>query len=111
MVGETDGVFDAADYILFYGVGPNRWDYSPVTGFERNQHIYSEVNCYFIHVSANDLPLRIQAISESVNPVTDFVNSYNYYEIHELENNSLVSGGQRWYGELFDGELTQGSIV
>jgi flagellar hook assembly protein FlgD len=107
VVGESDGVFDAADYILFYGAGPNRWDYSSGNGFERNQHIYSDVNCYFIHISATDLPLRIQTISESSNTVTDFVNSYNYNEIHELENNSLVSGGQRWYGELFDGELTQ----
>jgi hypothetical protein len=35
------------------------------------------------------------------------VNSYDYYDIHELESHNLVKGGQRWYGELFDGELTQ----
>lgn len=105
--GESDGVFDQGDYILFYGAGPNRWDYSSGTGFDRNMHIYSETNCYFIHVDASDSPLRLQTAAASSNAVTDFVTTYDYYDIHELESRSLVSGGQRWYGEIFDGELSQ----
>jgi hypothetical protein len=107
IVGETDNVFDESDYILFYGAGPNRWDYFPGSGFERNQHIYSEVNCYFIHISASDLPARIQNTALSTDPATHFVTTYDYVDIHELESYNLVKGGQRWYGELFDGELTQ----
>ena len=107
VVGEADGVFDPADYILFYGTGPNRWDYLGASGFERNQHVYSDVNCYFIHISDADLPLRIQPINLTANPATEIVTSYNFYDIHESETNNLVKGGQRWYGELFDGELTQ----
>lgn len=107
VVGEADGTFDDADYILFYGAGPNRWDYTPSGGFQLDQHIYSEVNCYFIHVSASDLPMRVQPVALSSNAITDFVTSYDYMDIHELEKYSLVKGGQRWYGELFDGELTQ----
>jgi len=107
VVGEADGSFDDTDYILFYGAGPNRWDYFTGSGFERNQHIYSDVNCYFIHISETDAPLRIQAIPVSDDPITHMVTDYNYRDIHEQEKANLVKGGQRWYGELFDGELTQ----
>lgn len=107
VAGEADGVFDEGDYILFYGMGPNRWDYFSGSGFERNQHVYSETNCYFIHISASDAPLRIQPVALSPAVATHSVISYDYFDIHELETNSLVGGGQRWYGELFDGELTQ----
>lgn len=105
--GEADGTFDDEDYILFYGAGPNRWDYASGSGFERNQHIYSTVNCYFIRIDAAVLPARIQPAALSSDPVTHFVSSYDYIDIHENESYSLVKGGQRWYGELYDGELTQ----
>jgi hypothetical protein len=107
VVGESDGAFDEGDYILFYGVGPNRWDYTTGIGFERNQHIYSSVNSYFIRVDATEPPLRITAAALSSQPATNTVTSYNYYTIHENESRNLVKGGQRWYGELFDGELSQ----
>lgn len=105
--GESDGTFDDEDYILFYGFGPNRWDYNSTTGFSRNQHIYSTVNCYFIHIDGNDLPLRIsQQNSSSASPTT-ILTSYDYHDIHEFETVSIFKGGQRWYGETFDGDLTQ----
>lgn len=107
IMGGQDGSFDDNDYILFYGAGPNRWEYSSSLGFVRDMHIYSDVNCYFIHIDAADVPLRVQGIAASPDPVTNVVTTYDYYDIHEVEANSLVGGGQRWYGELFDGELTQ----
>lgn len=107
VIGESDGVFNDDDYILFYGAGPNRWDYTPSSGFERNQHIYSTVNCYFIHISSTDLPLRIATVASSSNPTTHTVSDYDYFDIREEERYNLVKGGQRWYGNLFDGELSQ----
>ena len=32
-------------------------------------------------------------------------NSFDEFQIHELENYNLVGGGQRWYGDLFDVDL------
>jgi len=107
IVGDADGTFDAEDYIVFYGAGPNRWDYLTASGFERNQHIYSSVNCYFIHIDATDAPLRIAPVAPAGSAATDFVSTYDYIDIHEVEKYNLVKGGQRWYGELFDGDLTQ----
>lgn len=107
VVGESDGTFDDDDYILFYGTSPNRWDYTQLFGFDRNQHIYSEVNCYFIRIDATDPPLRVQSYGPSADPVTHNVTSYTYRDIHEVEKTNLVKGGQLWYGELFDAELSQ----
>lgn len=106
-VGESDGVFNLTDYFLFYGAGPNRWDYTVANGFNRTQHIYSTVSCYFIHIDDTDPPLRMQTIADESTTENQVVNSYSFIDIHELETYNLVKAGQRWYGELFDGELTQ----
>ncbi len=105
-VGELDGVFNDDDYFMFYGAGPNRWD-SALGVFTRKMNPYSNVNCYFIHIDATDAPQRIQSLAENGGAVTDNVVTYSYYDIHEKESTNLVKGGQRWYGELFDGELSQ----
>ncbi|MDF3029078.1 MAG: hypothetical protein K0S23_3385 [Fluviicola sp.] len=106
-VGNSDTTFDENEYFLFFGAGPNRWDHGSGTNFDRNMHIYSAVNTYFIHIDAADLPLRIQSLPESPLPSTQTVSSYTYYDIHENEAVNLVQGGQRWYGEQFDATLTQ----
>lgn len=106
-VGESDGVFNDNDYFAFYAAGPHRWDYTNLNGFERTQNIYADVAHYFIHIDANDAPNRIQTIDNSSLSITNTVADYNYYAIHEVEKYNLVKGGQRWYGELFDGELAQ----
>ena len=106
-IGESDGVFNDGDYFAFYAAGPHRWDYTNLNGFERIQNIYSDVAHYFIHIDATDAPSRIQTIDNSSLVATTTVTDYNYYAIHEEEKYNLVKGGQRWYGELFDGFLTQ----
>ena len=108
IVGEADGSFDANDYILFYGWGPNRWyPNNDTTRFKQTKHIYSDFSCYYININSDDTPLRIEDVFETPAPPTHNVNEQTYYSIHELDNVSLVGGGQRWYGELFDADLTQ----
>ncbi len=106
-VGLDDGVFDDEDYILFYGADPNKWSYSTTSGYTRNQHIYSSVSTYFICVNGSIVPKEISTYINDDSGVTSDVSSYDYYAIHELESKNLVGGGQRWYGELFDGVLSQ----
>ncbi|TSJ40140.1 type IX secretion system sortase PorU [Fluviicola chungangensis] len=106
-VGNSDTTFSEDEYFLFFGAGPNRWDHGSGTNYDRNMHIYSAVNHYFIHIDETDLPLRIQSLPESSLPSTQTVNSYTFYDIHENESVNLVQGGQRWYGEAFDATLTQ----
>lgn len=106
-IGETDGVFNDADYFAFYAAGPHRWDYTNLNGFDRTQNIYSDVSHYFIHIDASDAPSRIQTIDNTSLITNQTVTDYTYYAIHEEEKYNLVKGGQRWYGELFDGFLSQ----
>lgn len=106
-VGNTDTTFGEDEYFLFFGAGPNRWDRGSGTNYSRNMHIYSAVNHYFIHIDETDLPLRIQNLPESSLPSTQTVNTYTFYDIHESELVNLVQGGQVWYGEQFDANLTQ----
>lgn len=103
--GESDGTFDDGDYILFYAWGPSRWYPDGSGGFYQDYNIYSDVSYYFININPSDTPLRITSIGSSSNPVTHTISSYSYFDKHEKDSVNLVSGGQRWYGELFDTDL------
>ena len=105
--GESDGVFNDGDYILFYAWGPHRWRKSDAGGFYQDNNIYSDNSYYFININSNSSPLRIETINSSALPITHSISSYSYFDIHESDLVSLVSGGQRWYGELFDTNLSQ----
>ena len=102
-VGLEDGVFDQDDYIVFYAYGPNGWKLE--NGFfQRELNIYSNYSYYFIRVSMNDKRLNVSEYNCFKTSNTES-NTYDYYDVHELEDTSIVSGGQRWYGEIFDNKL------
>ena len=103
--GDADGSFDNGDYILFYAWGPHRWSQSSDTTFNHDRNPYSDVSCYFININSSILPLRVLPLSSTLSPQTHNVSSYSYYDVHEIDAVNLLSGGQRWYGELFDTEL------
>ncbi len=102
--GMSDGTFDSGDYILFYAYGPDRWSYT--NGFfQRKLHLYSDQSFYFIRVSDN-IPVKTVGTSSVISKPANLSSTfYDYYAIHELEDTSIVNGGQRWYGELFDNTL------
>ena len=103
--GENDGAFDDSDYILFYAEGPHRWYANGTTHFDQLRNIYSDFSYYFINVNSNEIPLRIEDLPQSDDAPTESVTSYSYFDVYENDLISLVKGGQRWYGELFDTEL------
>ena len=103
--GDSDGTFDTDDYILFHAWGPHRWSQNSDTTFNQDRNPYSDVSCYFININSSQLPLRILPVSSTIVPATHNVSNYSYYDVHEIDAVNLLSGGQRWYGELFDTEL------
>lgn len=111
IIGEEDGVFDDDDYILFYGYGPNRIYAQGTNSFSQVKNIYSDVNCYFLNVDPSKVPVRITEIPQSSASANYFSTSYNYYAAHELDLVNLVGGGQRWYGESFDGSNLNRTIA
>lgn len=103
--GDSDGNFDENDFILFYGWGPHRWDANGTIEFDQKRNVYSDYSYYFINININEPPLRIQSISEIPDVPTINIDSYDFRDSYEKDLVSLVGGGQRWYGELFDVDL------
>ena len=107
VAGESDGIFNNDDYILFYAWGSSRWFPSSNKDFYQDYNIYSDYSYYYININSLDIPLRISSINSTSNAISDNITTYNFYDTHESDLVSLVSGGQRWYGELFDTQLSQ----
>lgn len=104
--GEADQSFDEGDYILFQGFGPSKWSY--VNGdYRRATNPYTHSSYYFICISEDETPLRISNESSSISAETATIHSYDFSLIHEQDLENLVRGGQRFYGEIFDSELTK----
>jgi len=107
VVGGGDGQFNDNDYVLFNGWGPNRW-YFNSTNFIQDKNIYSDVSYYFINIDNSKTPLIIQNTVSFENSNPNYsTSSYSYFQNYEQDLYSLVGGGQRWYGELFDVELSK----
>jgi hypothetical protein len=106
VAGDSDGSFDANDYLLFYGWGPDRMVLDNQQ-FINKKNIYSDQSYYFININSNDTPLRIATENSLSTPPTSSVQSFSHFESYEKDLLNLVGGGQRWYGELFDVELSQ----
>ena len=97
-----DGNFGVNDYFLFYGKGPNTWEYNSSDElFEHQKHYYSENAYYFIGIDI-DAPRRIQDINLSDSPATHTVNTFNDYSFYEVNERNLVQSGRELYGEEFD---------
>lgn len=105
--GISDNKIDPQDFLLFYGGGPHQWYPNGNTEFEQRRNPYSDKSYYFIHVNTN-LPVKyIETVDWSVGMEDLIVEAYDYRDVYETDLVSLVGGGKRWYGELFDIELSR----
>ncbi|MFM2038200.1 MAG: hypothetical protein RL432_1139 [Bacteroidota bacterium] len=108
VVGGDDGVFDDGDYILFYGFGPHKWYPNGSSEFEQRRNPYSDKSYYFLLISKDIVsPQAIQEVDWSIGLEQTQITTYDYREVYENDLVSLVGGGKRWYGELFDIELSR----
>ena len=109
VAGEDDGSFDANDYILFYGVGPQTWDYTATSScspFDHDINPYTNESYYFIKIGNNN-GLRMSNRPSAANP-TYSTNSYDALLFHEVDLLNLMEkefalppSGREWYGESF----------
>ncbi len=95
--GESDGRFDADDFILLYARGPHDWNVEPNTGSASHQfNIFSEKSYYFLTINATDgkrIATRIPPLVVSSNPITEF-DDYTFFERDEL---SILGAGTQWF--------------
>jgi hypothetical protein len=105
VVDGGDGIFDAADYILFYAKGPHSKSLSGVN-FIHETNNYSDTSYYYLNVSSSISPKRLTAASQSNLPTTDLVNTFNEFQFFEEDRSNLNKSGQEWYGDLYDAQTT-----
>ncbi len=106
--GEADGVFNANDYILFYGKGSDTWTLAQDNGIGRKRwfhtkHYYSDSAYYYIKIN-DTAPLRISTENSSLtsNRISDSFQDFLYVEIDQY---SPAKSGREFYGDLYDAVL------
>jgi len=104
----SDGVFNAGDYILFYGQGVTKWTYDKSKSiFTHSINTYSKYGYYFVTSDAG-VGKRIEEktidipTSATINNVQEFMD----YQVHETELVSLAQTGKEFYGETFSEVLS-----
>jgi hypothetical protein len=98
-----DGAFNATDYVLFYGRGPNTWKASGLScpGDVHVTNIYSDSAFYFINTDLGP-GKRVSTQVSSTLPVTNTVNTFDEHAVHEVDAVNFIKSGSQWFGEYFD---------
>ncbi|WP_394773680.1 type IX secretion system sortase PorU [Flavobacterium sp.] len=97
IVGESDGIFNNEDYILFYGEGVENWS----TESQTNLNLYDTKSYYYITVVGNE-GKRISNINQPSGNSTLDLTTFDDYQFHEVDKTNIAHLGRQWYGESFD---------
>lgn len=103
--GEGDGVFNSADFILFYAQGADRSFYNfskQVFYYEHN--VYADKNYAFLTFGGQ--PGKRVVAAESPEATVE-VNEFQDVVHHELTRTNILKSGREWYGERFENNVEQ----
>ncbi|WP_179335778.1 type IX secretion system sortase PorU [Winogradskyella costae] len=96
-IGEEDGRFDSADYILFYGEGPKTYSEES----ETNLNLYTDKTYYYVNVSSGN-GKRIQSMPTINAEANLLIDTFQDYQFYEVDDYNLAKLGRRWFGDDFD---------
>jgi len=97
IVGESDGIFNNEDYILFYAEGVDTWNQESQT----NINLYDTKSYYYITIQGSD-GKRIQNMAQPTGISTLNLSTFDDYQFHELDLINIAHLGRQWFGEAFD---------
>ena len=100
VIGQSDGIFNENDYILFFGQSPNQWTLDNSNLFSRQQHYYDNNTYYFITADLGE-GQRINS-KQSLSSSDTIITTFNDFQIHEKEEVNFIKSGKNWYGDVFD---------
>src|SRR5262249_39525891 len=90
----------------FYGQAPGKWKYGAGSNasmrYAFNKHFYSDTVFYFLTVDNNSPGKRIQTATSSTLTTNYTVNSFDDFQLHEVDGVNLVKSGREMYGENFE---------
>ncbi|MBN2009625.1 type IX secretion system sortase PorU [candidate division KSB1 bacterium] len=99
----NDGVFDALDYIVFYGKSVNNWEYdSERRGYFHYMNHYTDENVYWLSWSGyqNGKRMTIKTVGQDENLSPDpYYTSLAYYDQND-EN--FLSSGYEWFSQAMN---------
>ena len=99
--GESDGVFNSDDFILFYAKGPHDWVLNPsLETADHRQNIYSDKAYYFLTIG-NDSGKRISDAPEVTVAASKTITKFDDFVFYEKEERNLFAIGTQWFGEDF----------
>lgn len=99
-------VWRSADYLLFYGKGPRKWEYSTSDkSFIHTNNPYSNYGYYF--VTEKETAGCTMEKAASAAGATLQVTTFDDYVLHEEELVSVNSSGRELYGESFTSTLSR----
>ena len=97
IVGESDGIFNNEDYILFYAEGVDTWNQESQTYV----NLYDTKSYYYITVQGTD-GKRIPEMTQPSGNSTLNLNTFDDRQFHELDLINIAHLGRQWFGEAFD---------
>ena len=96
VVGESDGVFDSGDFILFYAEGMDTWN----DDYKSNLNIYADKSYYYVTVQG-DVGKRIADMVQPTESTTTTITTFDDYQFHEVDEVNVGKLGRIWFGESF----------
>ncbi|MEQ1585863.1 MAG: type IX secretion system sortase PorU [Cyclobacteriaceae bacterium] len=106
--GESDGRFNTNDFILFFGQGPDKYQFSIQKQiFEYQNNLFTDKNFYFLTV-ASDAGKRLTQ-SENLSGTFPLIQQYDDIAYYETDRYNLLKSGRHWFGEQFDA-ITEATI-
>ena len=100
VMGESDGLFDKDDYILFYGQDADNARLQADGTLQYQKNFYSDTTFYFLTVG-QDKGLRISP-RENLGDNHPKVMSFDDYITYEKDEHNIINSGREWFGEKFD---------
>lgn len=98
----SDGIFNADDYILFYGSDVNSWKYDTIDNrFEHEKSTYSNYSYYFLTTDVGE-GKKIENISNISDTPTNYTSTFDHRDFYERDNENLLESGRLWVGEHFE---------
>lgn len=95
--GENDGVFNADDFILFYGEGISNWNDESQTSV----NLYDTKSYYYITIEGTD-GKRIPDMQQPTGSSTLSLTTFDDYQYHEIDEKNIAQVGRQWFGETFE---------
>ena len=100
--GESDGVFDDQDFVLFHAKGPVNWSYDATKGvFRHSKNLYSDTAWYFINTDIG-AGKRINSQAQSSLTATHVVDVFDDYGFIENDEENFLKSGRRWFGNRME---------